>query len=215
MGKEASAAERRIDALIRAGWDVLESDFDERTFLRWRQAAYNCVRELVGAEHPYAQRLRTQINGVGPSTVLSDVGILTAAMLWRFQDFVPCFAGGNGKQKRREKTIGEHHMSTEVQIPRCGRYAYARNARKHTGDRTNPGSDSLRSGGSDVARHQHKEQDESNPHQYQSRCKQLYRPSVSRMGRQATILIIDERAPRRIGHLGNPGVAIWPISATV
>lgn len=102
MGKETSVAEKTIDALIKAGWEVLENDFDERTFLCWRQAAYSCVKALVGAEHPYAERLRRQIQRIEPSTVLSDVGILTAARLRRFQDFAPAFAAGKGKQKQSE-----------------------------------------------------------------------------------------------------------------
>ncbi len=31
------------------------------------------------------------------------------------------------------------------------------------------------------------------------------------MGQQAAIIIIYERSPRCIGHLGNFGVATWPI----
>lgn len=39
----------------------------------------------------------------------------------------------------------------------------------------------------------------------------VYQPSVTTMGQQCTIIILYERNPRRIGHLGDSGVATWPI----
>ncbi|MDQ7784141.1 MAG: hypothetical protein RDU20_14750 [Desulfomonilaceae bacterium] len=115
MTKVTRVAEQQIDDLINAGWDVLESDFDESTFLRWRRHAYACVSELVGAEHPYAEHLRVRIGGVEPSTVLADVGVLTAARLWRFQDYRPSFT----RRKKKLKDAEPESSSKSDLAPFC------------------------------------------------------------------------------------------------
>jgi hypothetical protein len=108
MGREIEMAEKRLDALIDAGWDVLESDFDERVFLRWRKQAYECVSQLVGKDHPYAERLKAKIFSAEPSTALADVGILTAARLWRFQDFAPCSQTEKLDRQNRGRLFDTH-----------------------------------------------------------------------------------------------------------
>jgi hypothetical protein len=75
--------ERELDALIRAGWRVLETDFDETAFLRWRTRAYECLEALVGPHHVYTEHFRINMSKPELITILSGVGILGAATIGR------------------------------------------------------------------------------------------------------------------------------------
>ena len=44
-----------FEALVEAGYQVVETDFDENSFRKWRQKAINCIAALLGAEHPYTR----------------------------------------------------------------------------------------------------------------------------------------------------------------
>lgn len=43
--------EQGIDDLIKAGWNVLRSDFDLDAFEDWRMKASLCVNALLGPDH--------------------------------------------------------------------------------------------------------------------------------------------------------------------
>jgi hypothetical protein len=73
--------ERELDTLIRAGWQVLETDFDEAAFLRWRKRAYECLEALVGPHHVYTEHFRINMSDPELITILSGVGILGAATI--------------------------------------------------------------------------------------------------------------------------------------
>jgi hypothetical protein len=68
--------ERLIDQLIKAGWEVLESDFDEEAFARWRQSAHDCVAALVEPDHPYLRLFRDHVKEAEPRSALTGEGIL-------------------------------------------------------------------------------------------------------------------------------------------
>lgn len=72
-----------IDALINAGWRVLESDFDEATFTEWRKEAFRCLTVLVGEDHAYTEHFRDCLKERNPASrsLLTEVGLLTAASL--------------------------------------------------------------------------------------------------------------------------------------
>lgn len=70
-----------IDALIEAGWYVLESDFSEVAFRHWRKEALKCLTLLVGAEHPYTHHFRSTIMKAERRHILAGLGMLTAATL--------------------------------------------------------------------------------------------------------------------------------------
>jgi hypothetical protein len=53
--------ERNIEALIKAGWNVLATDFDEKAFGQWRVEALNCLTALCGSEHVYTERFRNKV----------------------------------------------------------------------------------------------------------------------------------------------------------
>ncbi|MEW6112016.1 MAG: hypothetical protein AB1664_07790 [Thermodesulfobacteriota bacterium] len=67
-----------IDDLIEAGWDVLNSDFDRHAFLRWREKASECVSQLLGPEHAYAQILAEYADGMEKRSMLAAAGVLIA-----------------------------------------------------------------------------------------------------------------------------------------
>ncbi|MEW6348697.1 MAG: hypothetical protein AB1646_06515 [Thermodesulfobacteriota bacterium] len=73
--------ERQIDALIEAGWHVLESDFDETAFRYWRMTACECLETLLGPDHTYTEYFRYKMRQSDATTLLSGVGVLTAASL--------------------------------------------------------------------------------------------------------------------------------------
>jgi hypothetical protein len=71
--------ENKIDALIVAGWCALETNFSEAAFQDWRKEAYACVVALCGQGHPYSIYFRRDVEKARKSSVLTGLGLLTAA----------------------------------------------------------------------------------------------------------------------------------------
>lgn len=71
--------ERKIDAVISAGRQMLEIDLNERAFQEWRKQALACVVALCGESHPYTEYFKSDVEKAGTSSVLTGVGLLTAA----------------------------------------------------------------------------------------------------------------------------------------
>ena len=97
--------EKTIDALIQAGWDVLAGTRDQSALLGWRKQAYDCVSLLVGSDDPYAECLRLNMQEVDPSTVVADVGILTAAKLWKFRGVSSYVSGQADDFERQDPAV--------------------------------------------------------------------------------------------------------------
>ncbi|MEJ2717171.1 MAG: hypothetical protein P8182_08540 [Deltaproteobacteria bacterium] len=72
-------AEKRIDDLIEAGWNVLESDFDPRAFQVWRNRAFDCLTMLLGSKHTYTLRFANYVRQPESMDTLAGEGILSAA----------------------------------------------------------------------------------------------------------------------------------------
>ena len=70
--------EKRIDDLIQAGWQVIESDFDESAFQQWRTRAYQCLSVLLGPEHTYTQFFRGCLGQESKKDLLVGEGVLAA-----------------------------------------------------------------------------------------------------------------------------------------
>ena len=49
-----------FEALVEAGYQVVETDLDEMAFREWRQKAVNCIAALLGSDHPYARSFSEQ-----------------------------------------------------------------------------------------------------------------------------------------------------------
>ena len=49
--------DQRIDALIEAGWYVVESDFDETAVQNWRKRANECLADLAKPVEIQKERL--------------------------------------------------------------------------------------------------------------------------------------------------------------
>ncbi len=73
--------EGKIDALVEAGWNVLESDFDEEAFLHWRVRAHECLEALLGPDHIYTERFKETMGRSETTAVLAGVGVLAAVSL--------------------------------------------------------------------------------------------------------------------------------------
>ncbi|MBI5571183.1 MAG: hypothetical protein HY914_14665 [Desulfomonile tiedjei] len=73
--------EAQIDALIEAGWHVLESNFDEAAFLHWRTRSYECLKALLGPGHTYTEHFEYNMRQSEAATLLSGVGVLAAVQL--------------------------------------------------------------------------------------------------------------------------------------
>lgn len=61
--------EHQIDLLIQTGWRVLESDFNESEFRRWRRQVFECLTALLGADHEDTRHVR---DNLGLASTLSD-----------------------------------------------------------------------------------------------------------------------------------------------
>ncbi len=72
------SAEKTLDDLIDAGWQVIKSDFDPDAFIKWRKCARDCVVTLMGPDHPYAQFFESPVAKDATTSVLAATGILEA-----------------------------------------------------------------------------------------------------------------------------------------
>lgn len=72
-------ADKPIDDLIRAGWEVIESDYHAVAFQNWRQKAFDCLVQLMGPDHMYTQYFEHHIRQYEKQDLLAGTGILSAA----------------------------------------------------------------------------------------------------------------------------------------
>ena len=73
------AIEARIDDLIKAGWNVIDSDFDLVAFLRWRRSAFDCLTDMLGPDHVYTRHFESLVRQGRKIDRLAGVDVLTAA----------------------------------------------------------------------------------------------------------------------------------------
>ncbi len=71
--------EERIDQLIKAGWEVIESDFDPRAFQQWRLKAFECLAVMFGPDHVYTKYFEHFVQQGDRANVLAAGGVLVAA----------------------------------------------------------------------------------------------------------------------------------------
>jgi hypothetical protein len=71
--------EQRVDNLIEAGWNLLDSDFDLSAFADWRRKALDCVAALLGPSHAYTSYFRDFVDEAETKSLLAREGILVAA----------------------------------------------------------------------------------------------------------------------------------------
>jgi hypothetical protein len=71
--------EQRIDALIKAGWNVLETDFDPVAFQHWRLKAFECLAAMFGPDHVYTKYFEHFVEQGDRTNVLAAGGVLVAA----------------------------------------------------------------------------------------------------------------------------------------
>jgi hypothetical protein len=71
-------AQKALDDLIDAAWQVVESDFDPEAFTTWRECARDCVGALLGPNHPHAQFFEALVATEAKTNLLAVAGILEA-----------------------------------------------------------------------------------------------------------------------------------------
>ena len=71
--------EQRIDELIKAGWGVVESDFDPIAFQNWRLKAFECLNAMFGPDHVYTKYFQHFVEQGDRTNVLAAGGVLVAA----------------------------------------------------------------------------------------------------------------------------------------
>jgi len=67
-----------IDGVIEAGREGLQRDFDESSFLIWKEQAKQCISCILGSNHAYNQYLERYVPKRGPRNILAACGILCA-----------------------------------------------------------------------------------------------------------------------------------------
>ena len=73
------AIEASIDDLIKAGWNVIDSDFDLVAFLHRRRSAFDCLTDMLGPDHYYSKYFAALLRQGEKAETLAAVGILSAA----------------------------------------------------------------------------------------------------------------------------------------
>ena len=71
--------ERQFDELIKAGWGVIDSDFDPVAFQHWRLKAYECLSAMMGPDHVYTRYFEQFVEKGEKTNVLAAGGVLVAA----------------------------------------------------------------------------------------------------------------------------------------
>ena len=71
--------EQRIDDLIKAGWEVVDSDFDAVAFQHWRVKAFECLNAMFGSDHVYTKYFQNFVQQDRRANALAAEGLLTAA----------------------------------------------------------------------------------------------------------------------------------------
>jgi len=71
--------QRQYDELIKAAWNVIESDFDQGAFLRWRKQALDFLTFMMGPDHPYTLLFGDYVKQAEALSVLAGKGLLVAA----------------------------------------------------------------------------------------------------------------------------------------
>ncbi len=98
------SVEQRIDDLIKAGWGVLESDFDPDAFQNWRQKAFECLNAMFGPQHIYTKYFEHFVQQGGRKNVLAAGGVLVAA-----KQQIACNEFGSSKPTGQEPSRRSYH----------------------------------------------------------------------------------------------------------
>lgn len=98
--------EERIDELIKAGWEVVDSDCDSRAFQHWRLKAFECLAAMFGPDHVYTKYFEHFAEQGDRTNVLAAGGVLVAAK----QHIV-------GKELGPSKSLAPHGIDGDCTTP--------------------------------------------------------------------------------------------------
>ena len=71
--------QNRIEELIKAGWGVVDSDFDPEAFKHWRLKAFECLTAMFGPDHIYTKYFEHFVKQSNRTNALAAEGVLSAA----------------------------------------------------------------------------------------------------------------------------------------
>ena len=71
----------KIDALIEAGWRILETDLTDTALDQWREEARNCLLAFKGDDSGYTDYFTRHDAGQERLSLLTGVGVLSAVQL--------------------------------------------------------------------------------------------------------------------------------------
>src|SRR5271157_5009490 len=108
------SVEQRIDHLTKAGWGVLDSDFDPMAFHRWRRSAFDCLTAMFGPDHVYTRHFEKLVRQGGKTELLAAGGILIAA---KEQAVLQQPGTGQSQQQRDHSTVP---LAEKSQAPQIG-----------------------------------------------------------------------------------------------
>ncbi len=89
-----------FSALVEAGYELVESDFDEMTFKKWRQKAIDCISSLLGPDHPYTRSFSEHVRRHDPNNLFLGRGLIDATR----QDVLTKMKRP-GKESRRQERL--------------------------------------------------------------------------------------------------------------
>jgi hypothetical protein len=68
----------KLDSLIEAAWQVIETEFDPAAFLNWRRNAFDYLTETLGPDHHYTRHFQEFVQDAQAGPLLAGQGILEA-----------------------------------------------------------------------------------------------------------------------------------------
>ncbi|MGC8603820.1 MAG: hypothetical protein ACP5VS_09045 [Desulfomonilaceae bacterium] len=71
--------DQALDNLIELGYEVVDSDFDQIAFRKWRLQAIDCINKLLGPEHPYAKSFLDHVRNRDSETIFLVRGLIQTA----------------------------------------------------------------------------------------------------------------------------------------
>ncbi len=71
--------EHQLDELIKAGWGVVDSDFDPVAFQHWRLKVFECLNTMLGPDHVYTKNFGHFVKQGDRANILAAGGVLVAA----------------------------------------------------------------------------------------------------------------------------------------
>ncbi|MGO9122032.1 MAG: hypothetical protein ACLQPD_31015 [Desulfomonilaceae bacterium] len=111
--------DKKIDDLIRAGWDAFENDFDAVALQNWKKQASSCLAALVGPDDASEKFFEDYVKQTEAVDVLAGKGILTAAKEQLAKNRCETKPPARGEKQRKKEEM--KHVWTNTLETKRGR----------------------------------------------------------------------------------------------